>query len=176
MNLTKQQEREYKSQHKKIIIPLDVSKLTDLDGEFLTRFTLEHTKLIQTQFEIAQLLTRFKQCYSTSKFDVGKIKVELNLPLKATAIFKKQRANRILLKLQDRVHQLIDILTHFDIIAAVNTDYFTTGNTFINPVIIVKKGESIKIVLDARQLNTLFDETKCIWPIEPIRILIARTK
>ena len=59
-------------------------------------FNFEHTKLTQTQFEkIAQLLTQFRKCYATSKFDVGKTKVELNLPLKATAIFKKQRATRI---------------------------------------------------------------------------------
>ena len=40
----------------------------------------------------------FKQCYATSKFDVGKIKVELNLPFKVTAVFKKQRAIPIPLK------------------------------------------------------------------------------
>ena len=39
--------------------------------------------------------------------------------------------------------------------APVNTDSLTTGNTSINPVIILTKGESLKIVLDARQLNTL---------------------
>ena len=93
----------------------------------------EHTKLTQTQFEkLAQLLTQFQKCYATSKFDVGKIKVELNLPLKATAILKKQRATRIPHQLQDRVQHLLDILTHFDIKAPVNTDTLTTGNIFIN--------------------------------------------
>ena len=59
-------------------------------------FNFEHTKLIQSQFEeLAELLIQFKQCYATSKFDVGKVKAELNLPLKATAVFKKQRATRI---------------------------------------------------------------------------------
>ena len=65
-------------------------------------FNFEHTKLKQTQFEnIAQFLTHFQKCYATSKFDVGMIKVELNLPLKATAIFKKQRATRIPIQLQE---------------------------------------------------------------------------
>ena len=92
-------------------------------------FNFEYTKLTQTQFEqLAQLLTEFKKCYAISKFDVGKIKVELNLPLKATAIFKKQRTTRIPLQLQDRVQYLLDILTHFDIIAPVNTDSLTTGD------------------------------------------------
>ena len=125
-------------------------------------FNFEDTKLTQPQVEkLAHLLTQFKECYATSKFDVGKIKVELNLPLKATAVFKKQEATRIPYQLQDRVQHLLDILTQFDIIAPVNAGSLTTGNTFINPVIILKKGETLKIVLDARQLNTMIDETKC---------------
>ena len=65
----------------------------------------EHKKLTQTQFEkLAQLLTQFQKCYATSKFDVGRFKVELNLPLQLTFIFKKQRATRISLQLQDRVN------------------------------------------------------------------------
>ena len=108
--------------------------------------------------------------------DVGKIKEELNLPLKATAVFKKQRATRIPLELQDKVQHLLAILTQFDITSPVNTDSLKTGSTFINPKIILKKGESFKIVLYARQLNTMIDETKSIWPIEPIQILLTCIK
>ena len=44
-------------------------------------FNFEHTKLTQTEFEeLAQLHTRFKQCYGTSKTDVGKTKGEVNPP------------------------------------------------------------------------------------------------
>ena len=106
--------------------------------------------------------------------DVGKIKVDLNL--KVTAIFKKQRATRIPLQLQDRVQHLLDILTPFDLISPVNTDSLAPGNTFINPIIILKKGESLKIVLDARQLNTMIDKTECSWPIEPIQVIFTRIK
>ena len=91
LNLSKQQERKYKSQEEKFTIPFDVSKLTLTDKEYLTMFNFEHTKLTQTQFEqLAQILKQFKKCYATSKFDVMKIKVELNISLKATNIFKKQ--------------------------------------------------------------------------------------
>ena len=134
--------------------------------EMFSQCSISNTKLTQQQFErLAQLLIQFRQCYATSKFDAGKIKVELHLPLEATAVFKKQRATRIPLQLQD---QVLNILTHFEIIAPINTDSLNMGNTFINPVIIVKKGESLKIVLDARQLNTMINETKCSWPMEPI--------
>ena len=33
-----------------------------------------------------------------------------------------------------------------------------------------------KNVLDASQLNTMNDETKCSWPIEPIQIILSRNK
>ena len=90
-------------------------------------FKFEHTKLTQTQSEaLTQFLTKFEQCYGTSKFNVVKIKVELSLALKATAIFKKQRSTRIQLQLQDRVQHLLDILINFDIIAPLNTDSLTT--------------------------------------------------
>ena len=161
LNLTKQQEQEFKNQQKKFQIPFDVSKFTQSNKELLTMFNFEHTKLTQVQFEnLAELLIQFKQSHATSKFDVGKVKVDFNLPLKATAVFKKQRATRIPPQLQDKVQHLLDILTHFDIISPVNKDSLITGNTFINPVIILKKGESLKIVLDARQLNTIINETK----------------
>ena len=91
LNLRKQQEREYKSRQKKFTIIFDVSKFTKTDKEFLTMFNFEHTKLTQTQFErLAELLIQFQKCFATSKFDVGKIKVELYLPLKATAIFENK--------------------------------------------------------------------------------------
>ena len=61
-----------------------------------------------------------------------------------------------------------------DIIAPVNTKYLTEGNTFINPVIILKKGGTLKIVLDARYLNSMIDETKCSWPIEPDNEILTK--
>ena len=45
---------------------------------------------------------------------------------------------------------------------------------FINPVIILAKEESLKIVLDARYLNSLIDESKRNWPIEPIQVILTK--
>ena len=78
--------------------------------------------------------------------------------------------------MQDGVQHLLDILTHFDVIAPVNTDSLTNLNTFINPIIILKKRESLKIVSDAGQLNTMVDGTKFSWPIEPTQVILTRIK
>ena len=65
---------------------------------------------------------------------------------------------------------LLDILEQYKIISPVNKEEQPKGNTFINPVIILAKGESLKIVLEARYLNSLIEESKCNWPIEPIQV------
>ena len=48
------------------------------------------------------------------------------------------------------------------------------GNIFINPVIFLAKGESLKIVLDARYLDSLIDESTCNWLIEPIQVILTK--
>ena len=109
-------------------------------------FKFEHTKLNQEQFEqFAHLLKHYKSWYATSKIDVGKIKVKLNLPLTAIAVFKKQRGIRISLHLIERVHYLLDVLTFFSIIAPVDKNPLSTMHTFIDPVITLKKGNHEKL-------------------------------
>ena len=72
-------------------MPFAISTFTDIDKNFLQMFNFEHTKLKQTQFEqLAKLLKTYKYFYGTSKLGVGKIKVELNLPLKETAYLKNK--------------------------------------------------------------------------------------
>ena len=66
--------------------------------------------------------------------------------------------------------------TNDDTVIAEQSDYVwdPKGNTFINPVIILAKRESLKIVLDARYLNSLIDESKCNWPLEPIQVILIK--
>ena len=76
--------------------------------------------------------------------------MKLNLPIKKGAIFKKQRISKVPIHLRERIQKLLDVLKKYDIIEPVNKKQLSTGNTFTNPVIILRKGESLKIVLDAR--------------------------
>ena len=38
----------------------------------------------------------------------------------------------------------------------------------------MRKGESLEIVLDARYLNSMIDESKCNWPTEPVDVALTR--
>ena len=69
------------------------------------------------------------------------------------------------------MNRLLEILEQYNIISPVNKEEQPKGNTFINPVIILAKGESLKIV---RYLNSLIDESKCNWPIEPIQVILTK--
>ena len=117
---------------------------------------------------------KYSSVYATSKFDVGKFSSSLQLPLKPDAVFKKQRASKVPIHLHDEVNRLLNILEQYEIISPVNKEEQPKANTFINPVTILAKGESLQIVLDARYLNSLIDESKCNWPIEPIQVILTK--
>ena len=135
----------------------------------------QHSHITQEEFEkIVTLILEYKQVYTTTKFDVGKTKVKLNFSMKKDAIFKKQRISKVPIHLRERIQKLLDVLKKYEIIAPVNIEQLSTGNTFTNPVIILRKRESLKIVLDARYLNSVIDESKCNWPIEPVDVALTR--
>ena len=153
----------------------NINNYTENQQKFLTMFNFQHSQITQDEFEkLAKQLIKYSSVYATSKFDVGKISSSLHLPLKPDAVFKKQRASKVAIHLHDKVNRLLDILEQYNIISPVNKEEQPKDNTFINPVIILAKGESLKIVLDARYLNSLIDESKCNWPIEPIQVILTK--
>ena len=154
----------------------NITSYTEDQQNFLTMFNFQHSQITQNEFDkLAKQLIKNSSIYATSNFDVGKISSSLHLPLKPDAVFKKQRANKVPIYLHDKVNRLLYILEQCEFKSPVNKEEQLKGNTFINPVIILAKGESLKIVLDARYLNSLIDESKCNWPIEPIQVILTKT-
>ena len=134
-------------------------------------FNFQQSQITQQEFEkLAYLLSKYPAVYATFKFDVGKVNSLLHLALKPDAVFKKQRASKVPIHLHDKVNRLLDILEQNEIISPVNKNKQPKGNAFINPVFILAKRESLKIVLDARYLKSLIDESKCNWPKKPIQV------
>ena len=97
--------------------------------------------------------------------NVGKKNSLLYLPLKPDAVQ---------FHFHGKVNRLLDILEQYEIISPVNKEEEPKRNTFINPVIILAKRESLKIVLDARYLNSLIDESKHYGPIESIHVILTQ--
>ena len=45
---------------------------------------------------------------------------------------------------------------------------------FVNPIIILPKKDYVKLVIDARYLNSITDTSNSSWPLEPLHVLITR--
>ena len=77
------------------------------------------------------------------------------------------------------MHKLLEEFEEHRIIQKVGKDVDTThhlGSAFFNPIIIIPKGDTIKLVLDARYLNSITDLTTYSWPLEPLHTLLTRIK
>ena len=134
-----------------------------------------YSQTTQKKFEhLAEFLVKYPKVYATSKFDIGKVKSLLHLSLKPDAVFKKQGASKVPIHLQGKVNRLLDILVQYEFNFPVNKEEQPIGNTFIIPVTVLAKGESLKSVLDARYLNSRINESKCNWPITPIQVIFAK--
>ena len=48
------------------------------------------------------------------------------------------------------------------------------ASIFINPIIILPKGDIVKLVIDARYLNSITDLTSYSWPLKPVGALLDR--
>ena len=68
-----------------------------------------------------------------------------------------------------QVNRLLNMLENKKTITPINKEQQLKINTFMNPVIMLAKIESLKIVLAANYLSLLKDESKFKWPIEPIK-------
>ena len=124
---------------------INITNYTKEQQQFLTMFNFENSQITQIEFDkLAKQLLKYSTVYATSKFDVGIISSSLHLPLKPDAVFKKQRASKVPIHLHDKVNRLLDILEQNKIISPVNKEEQPKGNTFINPLIILPKGELIK--------------------------------
>ena len=151
-----------------------ISNHTTEPQKFLTMFNFQHSNCTKKIEQLAKLLLKYPMVYATSKFDDGKVKALLHLTLKPDAIFKKQRARRFPIHLQDKFNRLLDILEQVEIISPLKIEEQQKGNTFINPVNNLAKRESLNIVLDAKYVNSLIDDSKCNWPIEPIQVVLIK--
>ena len=48
------------------------------------------------------------------------------------------------------------------------------GSLFTNPIITLPKGETVKLVIDVRYLNSKTDLSNYSWPLEPVQMLLTR--
>ena len=123
------------------------------------------------------MLLKYKTCYATPKNDVGKIANPFRIRLKQNAQLITQRASKVPIHYRDKLNALPKKLEKHNIIKQIGSSpqhKTLYGTTYLNPLIIIPKGDTIKCVLDARHLSSNTEQSDASWPIEPLAPPLAR--
>ena len=78
---------------------------------------------------------------------------------------------------RDKLNTLLKDLEKHNIIKQIGSsphDKPVYGTSYLNPLIIIPKGDSLKCVLDAHHLNSITEQSDESWPIEPLAPQLAR--
>ena len=82
-----------------------------------------------------------------------------------------QRPTKVPIHYREKLKTLLQELEKHKIIRQIGSNHSETpyyGTTFLNLLIIIPKGDTIEVVLDARHLNSNTDQVYESWLIEPL--------
>ena len=105
------------------------------------------------------MLTDSKDVYWQHQFDVGKTRQNFFFKLKPILELKRQRPSKLPIHLEKKLEKkLINQLKDADIFREMGEDD-EMGSVFVNPIILMPKNDYVKLLIDARFLNSLTDLT-----------------
>ena len=122
---------------------------------------------------LIDMLVDARDVYSQHKFDVGKTRQNFHVTLKPKIELKRQRPSKVSLHLKEKLEKLLTQLKDADIIHEMGDDD-KMGSLFVNTIILIPKNDYVKLVIDARFLNSVTDLTNYSWPIEPVQMIMTR--
>ena len=145
---------------------------------FIIKFNFQFSDLTDTEYiTLCNMLLKYKTCYATHKNDVGKLSTPFRIRLKPNAQLMTQRPSKVPIHYRDKLNVLLKELEKYNIIKQIGSspqDKPVYGTTYLNPLIIIPKGDTTKCVLDARHLNSNTEQSDESWPIEPLAPQLAR--
>ena len=141
-----------------------------------TNSTSNSLILLTLNITLCNLLLKYKLAMQ-HKNDVGKIASPFRTRLKPNAQLITQRPSKVPTHYRDKLNSLFKELEKYNSIKHVGSspqDKPVYGTTYLNPLIILPKGGSIKCVLDARHVNSNIEQSDESWPIQPLAPQLAR--
>ena len=126
---------------------------------------------------LCSILNNNQNCYAKHRNDVGKISTPFRIRIKENCKLQTQRSSKVPIHYRDRLNKLLVELEKHNIIKQIGStpdEKHTIGTTFLNPSIIISKGDAIKVVPDARPSNSNTNQEFESWPIEPLAPKLAR--
>ena len=107
---------------------------------------------------LMDMLVDARDVYSQHKFDVGKTRQKFHVTLKSNVELKRQRPSKVPLHLMEKLQKLLTQLKDAHIIREMGDDD-KMGSLIVNPIILMPKNDYVKLVIDARYLNSVTDLT-----------------
>ena len=121
---------------------------------------------------LIDMLEDARDVYSQHNFDVGKTRQNFHVTLKPNAELKRQRPSKVPLHLKEKLEKLLTQLKNANIIREIGDDD-KMGSLFVNPIILMPKNDYVKLVIDARYLNSVTDLTNYSWHLEPVQMVLT---
>ena len=115
----------------------------------------------------------YSRIYSQHKFIVGKTPQNFHVKLRPNVELKRQRPSMLPLHLEEKLEKLLTQLKDTDVIREMGDDN-KMRSLFVNPIILMPNSNYVKLVIDARFLNSVRDLTINSWPLEPVQTIITR--
>ena len=101
---------------------------------------------------LCNILINNQNCYAKLKNDVGKLSTPFRIRIKENCKLETQRPSKVPIQYRDRLNKLLTELEKHNTIKQIGSssdEKHTIGLTFLNPLIIIPRGDSIKVVLDS---------------------------
>ena len=141
---------------------------------YVKEFDFQYSDIIDEEMVLLiDMLVDARDVYSQHKFDVGKTRQNFHFTLKPNVQLKRQRPSKVPLHLKEKLEKLLTQLKDADIIREMGDDD-EMGSLFVNPVIVMPKNDYVKLVIDARYLNSVSDLTDYSWPLEAVQMIMTR--
>ena len=142
--------------------------------DYIKEFDFQYSDITDDEMTLLiDMLLDSRDVYSQHKFDVGKTRQNFHVTLKPKAELKRQRPSKVPLHLKEKLEKLLTQLKDADIIREMGDDD-EMGSLFVNPIILMPKNDYVKLVIDARYLNSVTDLTNYSWPLEPVQMIMTR--
>ena len=139
---------------------------------YVKEFDLRYSDITDEEMIfLIDMLVDARDVYSQHKFDVGKTRQKFHVTLEPKVELKRQRPSKVPLHLKEKLEKLLTQLKDADIIREMGDDH-EMGSLFVNPIILMPKNDYVKLVIDARYLNSVTDLTN--YSLEPVQMIMTR--
>ena len=139
--------------------------------QYVKEFDFQFSDITDEEMTLfIDMLIDSKDVYSQHEVDVGTARQKFHVTLKPNVELKRQRPSKVPLLLKEKLEELLTQLKDTDIIRRNDE----MGSLFFNPIILMPKSDYVKLVIDARFLNSVADLTNYSWPLESVQMIMTR--